>query len=262
MYAAVAALLDRLDGPDLAAHGVIPWACPVPFFGDLTRATVATVGINPSDKEFVGADGLEFDAADRRLPTLESLGISRWADADHRCLAEIVRACRGYFRHNPYDRWFRVLDRLLAGPSFYGDLPDASHVDLVPWATTHKWATLAPADRRALVGYGARGLGLMLRDSPVDTLLLNGRSVVTVLGTSTGVPLRETRRPAWDLRRPGGRTVAGVSYDGHVDAVGGVALGRPVRVLGWNHNLQSSFGVTGGAVEAISVWVTKERAAG
>lgn len=261
MYAAVAALLDRLDGPDLAAHGVIPWACPVPFFGDLTRATVATVGINPSDKEFIGDDGAELSTADRRLPTLDSLGIARWADADHRCLAEIVHSCRDYFRHNPYDRWFRVLDRLLDGPSFYGDHPNASHVDLVPWATTRKWATLPPSDRRALVGHGARGLGLLLRDSPVDTLLLNGRSVVTVLGASTTGPLNETHQPAWDLVRPGGRTVVGVSYVGHVEDVGGVPLGRTVRVIGWNHNLQSSFGVTGRAVDAITAWVATAGAA-
>ena len=32
---------------------VIPWACPIPSFGDFTRARVATLGLNPSNREFV-----------------------------------------------------------------------------------------------------------------------------------------------------------------------------------------------------------------
>ena len=36
---------------------VIEWACPVPFFGRAERARIASVGLNPSDKEFCDKQG-------------------------------------------------------------------------------------------------------------------------------------------------------------------------------------------------------------
>jgi hypothetical protein len=47
---------------------VIPWACPIPSFGDLTRARVATLGLNPSNREFVDERGNELDGPSGSCP--------------------------------------------------------------------------------------------------------------------------------------------------------------------------------------------------
>ncbi len=64
----------------------------------------------------------------------------------------------------------------------------------------------------------------------------------------------------WELPRNSGRPVTGLSYYGTIDSIGGYALDRHVTVLGFNHNLQSSFGVTSGVLSAIRSWVADEAA--
>ena len=76
MYGAMTTLLEMLEANQAAGLEVIGWGCPVPFFGHLESAQLATVGINPSNREFVGIDGNELAGQDRRLPTLDSLGLS------------------------------------------------------------------------------------------------------------------------------------------------------------------------------------------
>jgi hypothetical protein len=263
MYAVMTTFVNRLDSLALE-DGVIPWGCPVPFFGDLSGASIATVGINPSNREFTGARGEELSEQERRLPTLGSLGIGRWSQADASHLREIVDACTRYFRHNPYDRWFQVLERVLqaSGVSFYGEAPTACHVDLVPFATENKWGTLSRCERDRLLELVGDALGRLVRDSSLEALVLNGRSVVEHFETLAGVRLERTAMPGWDLPRESGLGVKGVAYTGQINEFAGVGLGRVVTILGYNHNLQSSFGVTANVMARIGWWLSSATRAG
>src|SRR5262245_26916409 len=113
MNTLVSALLKRLDEESLTDCGVIPWSSPVLSFGDLAGARVATLGLNPSNREFVDGDGNELDGRARRFHTLKSLGLASWSDARPRDLALIAESFRSYFAVNPYDTWFKRLDNLL-----------------------------------------------------------------------------------------------------------------------------------------------------
>jgi hypothetical protein len=58
----------------------------------------------------------------------------------------------------------------------------------------------------------------------------------------------------WTLpRRNGG--VRGHAFRGTVTNIGPVSLDRELLVLGFNHNIQSSFGVTRSVKSAISNWI-------
>jgi hypothetical protein len=59
----------------------------------------------------------------------------------------------------------------------------------------------------------------------------------------------------WSLPRKTRAGVAGIAYSGDVTSIAGVDLGRPIRVLGFNHNIQSSFGVTKRVSNAIRQWL-------
>src|SRR3954466_3405520 len=96
-------LLRHMDSLDAAETDVIPWSCPVPAFGDLSTSFVATLGLNPSNREFVDEAGKERQGAARRLHTLRSLGLTRWSDADAGHLELIEDCCRRYFSRNPYN---------------------------------------------------------------------------------------------------------------------------------------------------------------
>lgn len=252
-------LIDRLDSDAVSGTDVIRWGCPVPSFGDLSNSHVATLGLNPSNREFMDGSGNELQGPQRRFHTLSSLGLKSWAEADARHLRLILDTCLTYFRRNPYDTWFRKLDLVLSGAkaSYYSASSAACHLDLIPYATERKWTELAGRQRSALLAATSDTLALLLRDSPIRTLILNGRSVVDQFEDMAAAHLERQEMPTWSLRRQSSRDVAGVAYRGLVDSLSGVPLGHNVLVLGFNHNIQGSFGVTTQVVHEIRGWVAR-----
>lgn len=257
MHTTLTTLLDRLDSSAIAETNVIRWGCPVPSFGDLTRSTVATLGLNPSNREFVDESGNELDGSSRRFPTLTSLGLASWSDVDATHLESIIDSCRGYFLGNSYDRWFRRLDAVLTGTSasYYNVSRSACHLDLIPYATAEKWTDLSSRQKSRLLNVAGDSLGLLLSNSPVRLLILNGRSVIEQFQEVAGVSLNCAEMPPWSLRRKSVSDVKGLAYSGIVRTIGGIPLAHSLQILGFNHNLQSSFGVTTEAINAIRDWI-------
>lgn len=259
MFIALTTMIDRLDSPTMSRTDVIRWGSPVPSFGDLSTARVATLGLNPSNREFVDEMGSELEGTLRRFHSLQSLNLASWAEADARHISLIMESCRSYFWGNPYDRWFRRLDEVISGArvSFYGSTSGACHLDLIPYATRSKWTELTGRQRSLLLEVAADTLGLLLRESSVRVLILNGRSVVERFQDVAGVRLQQEQMPMWSLPREPKPDVAGVAYTGVVRTLSGIRLAHEILVLGYNHNLQSSFGVTRGVIVAIREWISR-----
>lgn len=257
MHKALITLINRLASPAIAGTDVIPWGCPVPSFGDLNSSQIATLGLNPSNREFVDKIGTELKGISRRFHTLNSLGLDSWADADARHLGMIIDSCRAYFEGNPYDRWFGILNQVISGTkaSYYSSSNSACHLDLIPYATARKWTELNSQQRSSLLTISSGILGLLLRDSPVRILILNGRSVVKEFQNIAEVCLDVLEMPAWSLPRNSNSDVTGIAYKGKVDVLAGIALEQEILVLGYNHNLQSSFGVTKDVINSIRLWI-------
>ena len=53
MQTTLAALVKYLNNIPLGEENIISWSCPVLCFGDPSTSTVATLGLNPSNREFV-----------------------------------------------------------------------------------------------------------------------------------------------------------------------------------------------------------------
>lgn len=262
MHDTLSILIERMGMPTVADSGIIPWACPVPTFGGLGASPVATLGLNPSNREFVDPLGNELEGNHRRFHTLGSLGLSRWSEAGMRHLKSILDLCENYFLRNPYDQWFKRLDYLISGTrfSYYTPMMPACHLDLIPYATACKWTQLNLAQRLSLLDGTADTLGLLLRDSSIQLLILNGSTVARTFEEISDVAFTAREMPGWSLPRRSGEGVAGLSYKGVVRSVGGVATGRDILVLGYNHNIQSSFGVTRKVQYEIKKWITREAA--
>lgn len=254
-------LVDALVEPVIAASDVITWASPVPYFGRLAESRVATVGINPSNIEFVDGRGSPLSLTARRLPTLGSMGLERWSRSDRATAERLLQGCSDYFENNPYRSWFDALDRMLtpSGYSYYSNTLNggtACHLDVVPYATNTKWGLLTSAQRGALLAMGLDATAQFLRASPIALLLLNGSSVAGLLRPQID-RLDSRPMPSWNLPRKG-KEVPGTAYVGQTGRLAGLELGRQVRVLGWNHNIQSSFGVTSIVKDAIAGWIASE----
>jgi hypothetical protein len=258
MVEMLSTLVRRLDALTVEATNIIPWSCPVPAFGDLSTSFVATLGLNPSNREFVDEAGNELDGPARRLHTLKSLGLTRWAEAETGHLERIEDSCRRYFSRNPYNEWFRSLDQVISGTraSYYSMFAGACHLDLIPYATKCKWTDLTTRQRASLLSLAGDALGLLLRDSPVRLIVVNGRTVIENLQRVACVDFDRVEMGDWTLPRRAGSGVAGFAFRGAVRRIAGVDIGRSVLVLGFNHNIQSSYGVTSDVKDAIRQWIT------
>lgn len=239
---------------------VINWAAPVPYFGDPCKATIATVGLNPSDREFVSAEGAELTGSLRRFHTLTSLGLTSWNELTPAQLESIHTSCTEYFSRNPYDAWFRPLDLLLRGTndSFYSSMFHACHLDLVPYATSIKWAFLKPYQRELLLTTSAIFLGQVLKYSPIKILVLNGKTVVDNFERATDVSFHRLLMESWCLPRKNGINIKGFSYEGKISRMADIDIGREVYILGYNHNIQSSYGVTSSVRTSIQEWISQK----
>ena len=248
-------LLAMLDNSRLPALGAIPWASPVISFGSPLTSTVATVGLNPSNLEFVDASGIPLEPLNR-FETLRTLKLRNWSRRASVEVQKVWWSCENYFRHRPYDRWFKPLDRVLSGlgVSYYSQAASACHLDLVPFATDRKWASLGSSTRSELIAHGLPSLVRTIKASNVRVLVLNGASVLkTFEQLIDGPALKKIHVPTWTLC---GGTVSGYAASGRVSSLRGMNLGREVLVVGFNHNIQSSFGVTREVVQDISRWVS------
>lgn len=251
-------LLELFKNSKLEELSIIPWASPVISFGDISKSKIATLGINPSNREFVNLDGNELKGDNRRFHTLNSLGISNWSEVNESHLELISELCEEYFLRNPYDGWFKKLDYLMSGTSmsYYFPSLEICHLDLIPFATSEKWSSLNLLQQNDLLRLFSHTLGMLIDESPIEFLLLNGQTVVNNFEKIAKVKLEKRLETAWELPRKKTENVAGYSYQGIVTVIGGVNLKKEIKVLGFNHNIQSSFGVTSEVQTSIRKWIS------
>lgn len=213
-------LLGRLRRAPSAS--TVPNSLPVLFFGSISTATIATVGLNPSDRECLDKDGSELTGSKRRFETLTSLGAeTRAALTDEHCRRAIERM-EGYFRPGmPIYSWFRALDRVTGAMGATYEQGEVVHLDLVQEATDPTWSNLARTSPNEFTTLRAADLPFLrwqLETFPLQTVLCNGRTVFDgVIGLLQAETIETDRieRITWTLAR------ADVN-------------GRMVHVVGWN----------------------------
>ena len=161
----------------------MPGSTPVNFRGPLPTARVASIGINPSVREFLSRDGRELTGTQRRFESLSSLGITSMAHAPAPILDRIRRRCLEYFSADPYMEWFGPMEDVihaLTGASYFDG--SACHMDLVQWATRPLWGQLDHTSRRRLLAEGRPILAEQLDNDALEIIYLNGRTVCDAVG--------------------------------------------------------------------------------
>ena len=221
---------------------VVPGSTPVVAFGDVRNAHVATLGLNPSKLEFLDASGNELTGQKRRLETLSSLGADDLSSAPADTIQRVFEGCNDYFRHSPYRRWFDVLEKILRplGASYYDRT--ACHLDLVQWATDPTWGKLQTVHRQSMIGADLLFLRQQLSNESIRLLLVNGRAVVSACQARLGYALTERAIPG----RSRWKLFVGLTPEG-------------VKVIGWNQNLQGSFGVSNEDINALGMAIAAAR---
>lgn len=225
----------RREVPDGAC--VVPGSTPVVAFGNVQTAWCATLGLNPSKVEFLDAAGKLFEGDARRLETLTSLGTTDLSSAPDAAVNQVLAGCNGYFARRPYS-WFNKLERILGMVGASYDNGSACHLDLVQWATDPVWRNLNHKIREALLDADIPFLQQQLSQEGIRLLLLNGIGIVSACRKRLQFDLDECKsfgsRPVRIFK---GRT------------------GHSLLCVGWNINLQSSFGVSSEEIDGIGTAV-------
>jgi hypothetical protein len=124
--------IRRLAPPDCC---IVPFSTPVVSFGDAESPSVATLGLNPSRVEFLSNEGALLVGENRRLSNHVSLGTDNLASAPRSVVDQVLEDCNGYFKRQPYWRWFDRLTPTLAACNASYREGSACHLDLVQWTT-------------------------------------------------------------------------------------------------------------------------------
>src|ERR1700675_1585 len=95
---------------------VVAGSTPVVAFGNVQKAEVATLGLNPSRLEFLDRDGNELTGEERRLETLSSLRESDLSSASPDAIRRVFEGCNDYFQRRPYRKWFDDLEKTILCP--------------------------------------------------------------------------------------------------------------------------------------------------
>lgn len=229
--------IRQIPPPDL--H-IVSGSTPVVAFGNPKKARVATLGLNPSKHEFLNKNGEELVENERRLETLNSLGLQDLNNISDQQVEQIWQSCNNYFSRNPY-QWFDPLEKILKhfNVSYYSGT--ACHLDLVQWATNSAWSKLSKSIQKNLILQDKNFLNKQLIHENIEILLLNGRSVINNFQNIFECHLNE------DTKLEENQLNSKI-YQGRL-------LG--IKVIGWSINLQSSHGVTNTFIEKIAETVVK-----
>lgn len=205
--------------------GVIEKSVPISCFGEFESAKVATLSLNPSYREFTDSKGTHLVGPNQRLTSRHHLGVESNSVLSSDQAREVISSLRNYFKQKPYMPWFSKLETW-ALPAFGASYLNgtAAHLDLSQWATNPIWNKLSDVQKQELLKYDLPFLKEQLRAGKFETVLLNGKRVISELQNLGLVSLRET-----DVSEIAGTKI--MFYEG---------VSGSTRFLGWNWYLQSA----------------------
>ena len=247
----------RIRQPIPSGLCMVPGSTPIVAFGDARTAKVATLGFNPSHREFQDKGRLELTGSCRRLTTHKSLGVSDLAIATEATISKVLNDCNSYFQRKPYRWWFDQLDLILkgCGVSYYDG--SACHLDLVQWATKTQWTCLSDRVQNCLLNADVTFLSEQLDNENIELLLMNGGGVAgqfekefntVLMERCLGEmgPIPDSGGPSYNRVRMRclGEMGPIPEFSGGPIRLYSGCLHNRVRIIAWNVNLQSSFGVS------------------
>jgi hypothetical protein len=242
----IESLADRLRWQPSSA--TVPGSLPVLFFGNLSNASTATIGINPSRQEFLSPSGIELNGPDRRFETLSSLGVSKRSSLSNSHVDKAVRTMAAYFEPSkPVYNWFQPLNRLMEGFGMPFTSGRAAHLDLVQEATDPVWSGYYTVDRvsaKALLQRDLNFLRWEIETFPLKTLIC------------TSATVQRHVLPMLNARIVKGGTLARLKW---FVAIGSVS-DRDVSVVGWNIPLKRPTGLDNGGQRELGVLLRAESA--
>ena len=159
---------------------IVKNSTPVVSFGNPYKALVATVGINPSSKEFLDKKNNILSPEQKRLVDLDSLNKTNLNQLDEDDAEKIIEGCYNYFKTGNHYKWFDQIEEHVLKPTGYSYFDGtACHLDLIQWATNPVWSQIKSKDIQAmLLEHDKEFFIHQIQKYNFETVFLNGKTVV------------------------------------------------------------------------------------
>ena len=242
---------SRIRTNPIANLCIVNNSTPVVVFGNIEKSKVATLGINPSKNEFLDNLNALLSGDQKRFETLNSLEASDLSNLTDIQVEKVYDACIGYFKKNPYRKWFDQLENNILvkfNVSYYRDT--ACHLDVVQWATDPIWRNLDQNVKDTLVRNDIGFLETQLCEYRIEILLINGNTAIDIF--------RKYFKPTLIKQ-----TTLNVNDDNKVETCKVYQFelklcDKIIKAYAWSKNLQSSIGLTNKMKNEISNWVGQQ----
>ncbi len=228
-------LIERIRKPYPEGTPVVTSSTPVVSFGNPKISCIATVGINPSRREFEGAvKGKLLERPNKRLVDLVEIGANSCDTMSLDQARQVLEGCFDYFQESTYlSEWFDPLEKVVLNPidaSYFGKaIHTAVHLDLVQWSTDPVWSGISDREMaKQLLEEDADFLRQQLDAYDFKYVFLNGREVceqVQKLGIYLLTQVGELRWDSGGLPRTT-KIFTGIGPNGEI-------------VVGWSLNIQN-----------------------
>jgi hypothetical protein len=209
-------LLDKISEPLPTTAKIVEGSIPIVFFGNVEKAEIATLSLNPSNIEF------EHNGV-RRCVDRKYLKVSDSQKLTKEQAESVYQSLLLFFQVNPYKTWFNPMNKLFQskGYEYYND--KIVHLDISPWATSNKWNKLSRAEKESIIDTSIIEKVIKLRG--IEKLFINGKTAFNVFCAKLNLKTTDIQRSTFIYTTQNGNNRSFIIYETEIFGC---------KVVGWN----------------------------
>lgn len=183
-------LLEKIMQPHPKYVAVVPQSVPIVFFGNIEKAEIATLSLNPSNIEFENFYGY------KRLTDRDDLRVDDNTPLTKDQAEAVYSSCLNYFHLNPYRKWFDPINEIFKVNDYEYYNERIVHLDISPWATSEKYSKLASFEKDLITDISI--IQKVLDYGKIKKLFINGRGASEVFQRYTKILLMNEKVEIFD----------------------------------------------------------------
>jgi len=209
-------LLDKISEPLPTKVKIVDGSIPIVFFGNVEKAEIATLSLNPSNIEF------EHNGV-RRCVDRKKLKVSNNQKLTRKQAESVYQSLLSFFKVNPYKKWFNPMNNLFQnkGYEYYND--KIVHLDISPWATSKKWSNLSQNERESIID--TKIIENVIEKRGIKKLFINGKTAFNVFCEALNINANKIKESKYDYFTKSGNKKSFIIFETDIFAC---------KVVGWN----------------------------
>lgn len=196
-------LLEKISEPLPTTVKIVEGSIPIVFFGNVEKAEIATLSLNPSNVEFE-------HTGVRRCVDRKQLRVSDNQKLTNEQAESVYQSLLLFFKVNPYKTWFNPMNKLFQskGYEYYND--KIVHLDISPWATSNKWDSLSQKERESIIDTTI--IMNVIEKRGIKKLFINGKTAFTVFCATLNIGVKEIQETSFNYVTQNGNNRSFIIY--------------------------------------------------